>query len=921
MVGAWASESFPRVKRLLGREPERRALDSLLEALHSGESRALVLHGQPGMGKSVLLDYLAERASDCRVIAIAGIEAEMELPFAALHQLCAPMLDHLERLPTPQRQALETTFGISSGPVPDRLLVGLAFLGLLSEVAADRQLVYLVDDAQWLDRPSAQVVAFAARRLGAEGVGIVIATRTLSPDLAGLAELPVKGLTGEDARALLDSVLTVHVDEFVLDRLVSETQGNPLAVLELPRGLTATELAGGFAPQSAGELSGSIEESFRQRVERLPSQTQRLLLLAASEPLGDPLLLWRAAERLGIEVAAGRPAVDDGLVSFENRVRFRHPLVRSAIYRSATAEAKRASHAALAAVTDPTIDPERRAWHRAQATSGPDEEVADELERYAGRAQSRGGVAAAAAFLERATELSPEPKKRATRALAAGLAKAQAGASGPALELLAMAEAGPLEDVDRARVDLVRAQLAFATNRGRDAPPLLLNAARRLEKVDADLARATYLDALIAASMAGRSAEPEANIAAVARAARSAPRPAHAAGPSDLLLDGLVAKIVDGYAPALPTLKAALVADRTGMPPDKELRWLSLAYRSAMDIWEDEQALTLCARSVDLAREVGALSELSLAVNDRALLLLLSGDPNGAASATEEAYATAEALRSNSVAWGPMGVAAWQGREHEASALIEAATGISASRGEGSMIAGGEWAHAVLNNGLGRYELAFRAAQRAVEFSNSWVFGLANWALLELIEAAARTGTTSAVVDARRQLAEMAEASGTHWAVGSYARALALASDGDSAEKLHRESIEHFGRSKIKAQLGRAHLLFGEWLRRERRRSDARAELRIAVELLDANGMDAFAERGRRELRATGETSRKRRVDTRSQLTAQETQVARLARDGLTNPEIGERLYISARTVQYHLGKVFSKLGITSRSQLGDALD
>ena len=432
-------------------------------------------------------------------------------------------------------------------------------------------------------------------------------------------------------------------------------------------------------------------------------------------------------------------------------------------------------------MTDRTIDPERRAWHRAQATQGADEEVAVELERYAGRAQSRGGVAAAAAFLEWATVLSPDPKKRATRALAAGTAKAQAGASGPALELLAMAEAGPLEEVDRARVDLVRAQLAFATNRGSDAPPVLLKAAHRLEGIDVDLARATYLDALIAASMAGRAAEPQANISAVARAARSAPPPAHAPGPTDLLLDGLVTKITDGYAAALPTLRAALVADTTGMPPDKELRWLSLAYRSAMDIWDDEHALTLCARAVDLAREVGALSELALAVNDRALLLLLSGDANGAASAAEEAYATAEALRSDSVPWGPMGVAAWRGKEDEASALISAATGTSAARGEGSMIAGFEWAHAVLKNGLGRYELALQAAQRAVDFSNSWVFGLSNWALMELIEAAARSGMTSAVGDVQRQLAEMAEASGTHWALGSHARARALASEGESA--------------------------------------------------------------------------------------------------------------------------------------------
>ncbi len=896
-------------------------MDDLLQALRGGKSRALVVHGQPGVGKTALLGYVSEMASDCQVVGIAGIEAEMEMPFAALHQLCAPMLGHLGRLPVPQAQALEVTFGLSAGTVPDRLVVGLAILGLLSEVAAERPLVCLVDDAQWLDRTSAQIVAFVARRLGAESVGIVIGTRAPSPELAGLPELAVDGLGEDDARTLLASVLTVHVDERVLDRLVSETHGNPLAVLELPRGLTAAELAGGFASPSRGELSGSIEESFRQRVERLPAETQRLLLVAAADPLGDPVLLWRAAERLGINATAGRPAVDDDLVSFENRVRFRHPLVRSAIYRSASVEAKREAHAALAEETDPRIDPERRAWHRAEATSGPDEEIAAELERYAARAQARGGLAAGAAFLEQATALSSDPQKRAQRALAAGQAKVQAGAYGPALELLTLAEAGPLGDVDRARVDLARAQLAFATNRGSDAPPLLLKAAHGLEHIDVDLARTTYLDALIAASMAGRAAGPEADVTAIARAARSAPPAPNTPGPKDLLLDALVAKINEGYTVALPAVRDALAANSSGMPADEELRWLSLAYRTAMDVWDDEHALTLSARSVQLAREVGSLSELALAVNDHALLLLFSGELRAALSAVEEAYATAEATRSSIVPWGPMGVAAWRGDEGETTDLIRAERARSAAFGAGSSIAGSDWAEAVLNNGLGRYKQSLAAAQRAVEAANHWVFGLSNWALMELIEAAARSGMNHAATHAHRQLAEMAEASGTEWALGANARARALVSEDSGAGKLYQESIEHLGMTRMKADLARTHLLFGEWLRRQGRRTDARAELHVALEMLEATGLEGFAERARRELRATGETARKRQVDTQSQLTAQEAQVAMLARDGLTNPEIASRLYISARTVQYHLSKVFSKLGITSRSQLDRVIE
>jgi DNA-binding CsgD family transcriptional regulator len=904
----------------VGREAEVRVLEHLLDSVRGGESRALVVHGEPGVGKTALLDHLTSRASDCRVIGVAGVEAEMELTFAALHQMCAPMLDRLELLPVPQREALEVTFGISTGPVPDRFLVGLAVLSLLSEVAAVRPLLAVLNDAQWLDRATAEVVAFVARRLGTESVGIVVGTREVGPELAGLPELAIEGLRDDDAHALLASVLTAPVDDRVLDQFVAETRGNPLALLELSRGLTRTELAGGFALPGADALSGSIEQSFRQRVERLPTEAQRLLLLAAADPLGDPLLLWRAAERLGIDVTAGGPAVEDGLVSFGARVRFRHPLVRSAVYRSASAEAKREAHGALAEVTDPAIDPERRAWHRAEAAAGPDEEVAAELERYAGRAQARGGVAAAAAFLERATALSADRAKRALRALAAGQAKVQAGGFSSALDLLALAEAGPLGELERARLDLVRAQLAFASNRGSEAPSLLLKAAQRFEAVDVDLSRATYLDALMAAHLAVSFAGPKADVPAVARAAGAAPPPRHAPAPADLLLDGLAATYNQGYAAGLPMVRAAVAADSAGMPTDQELRWLSVASRAAMHIWDDDRAMAHSARFVRLARETGALSELTFAVNDRALLLLQSGEPSAAAAAVEEAYATAEALRSSMVPWGAMGAAAWRGQEAEASALVKACRESATARGEGGAVAGAEWAEAVLNNGLGRYQQALVAAQRAIEWTDQGVFGLACWVLPELVEAAARAGRSEVAAPACGQLGEMAAASRTDWALGVEAWARALVSEDDVAEKLYRESIDRLGVTRFRAYLARAHLLFGEWLRRQRRRVEARTELRAALEMLETMGMEGFAERARQELRATGETARKRRVETRGDLTAQEAQVAKLAREGLSNPEIAARLYISARTVQYHLSKVFAKLDITSRSQLDLAL-
>ncbi|HVM66542.1 MAG TPA: LuxR C-terminal-related transcriptional regulator, partial [Acidimicrobiales bacterium] len=668
-----------------------------------------------------------------------------------------------------------------------------------------------------------------------------------------------------------------------------------------------------------GALLGSIEESFGRRVERLPPETRRLLLLAAADPLGDPVMLWRAAERLAIDATAARPAVQDGLVSLGSRVQFRHPLVRSAVYREAADEDRRAAHAALAAVTDPAVDPERRAWHRAEAAAGPDEDVAAELERYADRAQARGGVAAAAAFLERAATLSPDPAVRAGRALAAARAKVHAGAFSSALDLLAMAEAGPLGEAGLAHAALVRAQLAFATSHGSDAPPSLLQAARQLEPIDVGLARATYLDALLAAMLAGGLADPGADLGAVVRAVVSAPRPPHGPTPLDLLLDGLAATYSEGYGAGVPLLRAAVSADTAGMPADQELRWLQLGWWVASHLWEDDRAAVLADRYVRFARDVGALSELAFGIDQHAVLLFMQGEPAAAATEVEESYAAKAALGlGHEFVSSAMALAAWRGEEDEASRLFALSEASAAERGDESSVMGVEWARAVLCNGLGRYPEALAAALRAV--TDREQLGLRQLALSELIEAAPRAGHAEAAANAREELAEMAAAVGTNWVLGIQARARALITGGDTAEDLHRTSIDHLAGTRARAQLARAHLLFGEWLRRERRRAEARDQLRTAVEMLEAMEMEAFAERARRELRATGETARKRSVETAGDLTPQEAQVAMLAREGLSNPEIAARLYISARTVQYHLGKVFAKLGITSRSQLHRAL-
>jgi DNA-binding CsgD family transcriptional regulator len=832
-----------------------------------------------------------------------------------LQQLCAPMLDRLERLPAPQRDALRTAFGLTEGAAPDRFLVSLAVLSLLSEVADERPLVCLVDDAQWLDQASLQTLEFVARRLFAESVALVFGARQSAEEhaLAGLPELVVEGLSNGDARALLGSVIRWPLDERVRDRIIAETRGNPLALLELPRGLTPAEMAGGFGLPRVQALSGRIEDSFLRRLAALPAQTQQLLLVAAAEPLGDATLVWRAAARLGVAVDAADAAESEELVEFGARVRFRHPLVRSAIYRAASPQQRREVHQALAEATDTDLDPDRRAWHLAQATSGPDEDVAAELERSAGRAQSRGGLAAAAAFLEQATTLTPSPARRGQRALAAAQAKHQAGAPDAALGLLATAQAGPLDELQRARVDLLQAQIAFTVNRGRDAPPLLLRAAKRLEPLDVGLARETYLEAVFAATFVGRLAS-GGGLLEVAQAARGAPASSKPRRAADLLLDGLALLNTEGHAAGMPMLRRALTAFRgAGISRDEGLRWLWLACRAAVALWDDETWELLSTRHVRLARDAGALSVLPMALISRMGVHLWTGELARAASLNHEVEAVTDATGSHLAPYGALGLAAFRGREAEASELIENSMKGIVARGEGQGLALIDWTSAVLYNGLGRYDDALNAAQQAGEHAEELPFA---WGLVELIEAATRSGKAAGAEDALERLSETTRASGTDWALGIEARSRALLSEGETAERLYREAIDRLRRTRVRWALARAHLLYGEWLRRERRRLDAREQLRTAHEMFVTMGMEAFAERAERELLATGEAARKRAVETRGELTAQETQIARLARNGLSNLEIGARLFISPRTVQYHLHKVFTKLGISSRTQL-----
>jgi DNA-binding CsgD family transcriptional regulator len=897
---------------LLDRGSERDVLEGLVTGVRAGQSRVLVLRGEAGIGKTALLEHLSAVTEGCRIARIAGVESEMELAFAGLHALCAPMLGRLGHLPVPQRDALNTAFGMSGGPPPDRFLVGLAVLSLLADAAEEQPLICIVDDAQWLDRVSVQTLAFVARRLLAERVGLVFAVRESGDDheLDGLPEIVIEGLAAADARRLLDATVPGSLDARVRDWILGEAGGNPLALLELPREGTRIAVAGGFGLPVETPLTSRIEQGFVRQLEPFPAGTRRLLLLAAAEPVGDVTLLWRAAERLGIGLEAAAPAEAAGLVEIGARVRFRHPLLRSAIYRAASAPERREVHLALADATDARLDPDRRAWHRARAADGPDEAVAGELERSAGRAQARGGLSAAAAFLQRAAELTPDPAIRVERLLAAAQAKLDVADAASASELLAAAELGPVDELQRARLQRLRAQIAFASQRGRDAPPLLLEAARRLDPLDAAMARETYLEAIASAMFAGRlgTGPDERAVAEAARVSNRVP----AEGPAGRLLDALVTRYTEGYAASVAPLSRAVRAFGEPDGGGEDRRWLWLACRLAQDLWDDELWHVLATRGVRLARETGALSLLPNALNYLAALNVHSGAFTTAATLTDEVDSITQATGIPPLRYAACMLAAARG--DEAPALFEWGWRDLTERGEGSGL-GQLWRLTALrHNGHGHYGEALVAARHACEHEDVMAYG---WALVELIEAGVRGGRPDEAAAALDRLSERTRASGTQWALGIEARCRALLSDD---EALYRESVERLAHSRAAVELARSRLLYGEWLRRENRRLDAREQLRAAHEMFSRMGAAAFADRARRELSATGETVRKRTVETLGELTPQEAQVARLAARGRTNPEIAALLFLSPRTVEYHLHKIFPKLGISSRRELRRAL-
>ena len=916
-----ANAMAPQRSRVFrGRSAELAQLGRLLDKARAGESAVLVVCGEAGIGKTALLDHCAGQASDFQVIRIAGVESEMELPFAGLHQLCAPMLSAVELLPDPQQNALRVAFGLMSGDPPDRFLVGLATLSLLAEVALKRPLLCVVDDAQWLDAASGQVLGFVGRRLLAESVLMLFSIREPTEDrnLARLPSLMLSGLSDADAVALLAAANPGRVDVHVRDRVVAETRGNPLALLELPRGMTAAELAGGFAVPRSGDLPSQLEEHFLRRFESLPEATQRLMLLAAAEPTGDVVLFWRAAQALGLRGEAAEPPGAEQLVEFGAQVRFRHPLVRSAVYSRASGQDRRAMHLALAAAMDPHNDPDRRAWHRALAAEGPDEEVASELERSAGRAQSRGGLAAAAAFLQRAVALTPEPAQRSERALAAAQASLQAGAFEAALGLLRTAEAGALDEIQGALADLLRGQIALASAVSGEAPALLLKAARRLEPLDLALAREAYLQSWRSAMMTGNFAT-VGTLGDISRAALTAPRPEGDPRLCDLALDAVALLVVEGRSEAGPTLRGALAAVlNAAAPADEELRWGWLLPTLPCALWDFEAWEAVNRRATQFARDAGALAVLPFTLVSEGIQQVFAGELRTAALTIAEGEAIAEVIGTQLGPYAGLLLAVFEGRGPETLTLIAATASAGRAGRQGALLQVAQWVEALYHNGLGRYQDAVRPARDASETVPE--LHISTWALPELVEAAARSGDSQLAIDAVQQFGQVAATSGTDWALGVDARLRALVSTGQLAEDCYRSAIEHLSRTRLRPDLARSYLLYGEWLRRQNRRVDAREQLHEAHDLFSEIGMLTFAERARHELQATGETVRKRRDETRNDLTPQEEQIARLALEGRTNPEIGAQLYISARTVEWHLRKVFTKLDITSRRGLRDAL-
>lgn len=905
------------VASLLGRERELDRLLALVNRARDGRSGALVVSGDAGVGKTALLSGVVDAAGPgVEVQRAVAAESEMGLPYAGLQLLCGHLMTEADRLPDPQREALETAFGQRAAGAPNPLLVGLGVRGLLTDIASRRPVLCIVDDAQWLDEVSARVVASVARRLGAEGIALVMAMRTVDEPFVDLPQLVVAGLADDDARHVLAAALTGVMDERVRDQLIADSQGNPLALRELPGTLSPAEMAGGFALASSLPLERRIEESLLARLDPLPVSTRRLLLLAAADPTGDTGLLWRASAILGLGPADLDAARQAEALVVGTRVTFRHPLIRSAVYRAASIEDLRTVHAALADATYPDRDPDRRSWHRAHATGWPDEDVAADLEQSAERARTRGGVAAAAAFLERAAELSPATGQRTERLIAAASAKHDAGAPETAVRLLDSVRDLPLTPFQGASIGRLLARAGYALRRDRSAPRQLLRAAQALEPHDAALARDTYMEALSAALYAGRLGEPGA-VTEIAEAILAATVDDGSERAHDLLLRGQALLCARGQEAALPTVRRAINAFLEQPSQAIAPQWMWFCSRAAQDVWDIEALRTLAERQVQLARASGVLAVLPMALN----LLIAARGLDGNLDAADEICDEIDGILSITghplPLYGRLSVAAYRGHVEEVERGAKRLRADAQARGEGYALTVVNFAEAVAYNGAARHHEALTAARAEMPYSHE--LGHAMRTLIEVVEAATRTGDHAVADEAVGRLADVTRPVGdTDWALAFLSLAEAQVRAGSESEERFVDAIERFDRIRVPMLKARSQLLYGEMLRRQNRRIDARVQLRAAYVGLQSCGMNGFAERAGRELRATGETLRT--ADKDVALTDQELNIARLARDGLTNREIGAQLFISAHTVEWHLRKVFVKLGVRSRRSLGKAL-
>ncbi len=898
-------------------------LDRLLADACQGSSGVLLLRGEAGIGKTALLEHAAEAARDMRIVQVTAVQSEMELDFAALHQLLVPFLGSLKRLPRPQREALGSAFGLVGGAEPDRFLVGIAALTMITEAAVHQPILCLIDDAQWLDKASVDALGFVARRLSADPVAMLFANGDEEPQAAafeGLEELRLTGLPDEVAQELLASVAGGTPDQGVVRRILAATAGHPEALIELGRGLSAAELTGTLPLPDPLRLGRRLESAYLRRVRAFAPTVRTLLLLAAAEPSGERELIWRAAERLGVGADAADAPGLERIIRFEPHLWFVHPLLRSAVYYAAAASERRRAHEVLAAVSDCGLDPDRRAWHLAAAATGADEEIADELAQSADRARGRGDWGGCAAFLERAASLTPDQAQRAARTLATAEARLNAGDPGAAAALAERAGPYLVDPLARSRAKRLRGAVRIVLGKPAEASPILLDAARELQPLDPGQAWNTLLEAFEAALAAGRFAR-GAGTAEVLQAVRMRPSSQDArASVASLALDGFAALAEHKDKAGVARLRQAIAAAAQQAPGSEHLRFVFFAPLAAYEILDDAALHASCARAVAQARSHGSPAEvawtLGLLSYSDALAGRFTAAENATAEARELAAATGVAadLRTGI---SDLAVLAWQGREAAVRPLAAARQREATQAGYGFVMGFTAISLTVLELGLGNYQAALRHGLNASLQGMPGDIEL----LPELVEAATRCGAVGEAVCALDRFTARAEAAETDWALGMLLRSRALQAADEDAEELYRDAIGHLGRCRIVPQLGRAHLVYGEWLRRQHRRRDARAELHSACDILDSVGAEGFARRAQMELLATGEHARKRSVGDRDELTPQELQIAGLASEGASNLEIADQLCISANTVAYHLRKVFRKLDVTKRAALAHVLE